>query len=143
MALELTHQFSITKPIGETFATILDLERLVPCVDGGRVLERTGPDSVAAEIEVAMGVMSMTFSGTVEIVERDAPSYRVRMTVRSREVSGQGDADADVEFHLAEGVGTIKTSAEITGTPMSMGESVAAGVLDAMITDFALTLSEI
>jgi carbon monoxide dehydrogenase subunit G len=142
MAIELTHQFPITKPVDEAFAVIVDLERLVPCVDGGSVLERTGPDSVVAEIEVAMGMMSMTFKGTVDTVEQDAGSHRALFAVRSSEVTGEGDADADVEFLLADGLGTIKTSARMTGTPMSMGEAVAAGVLDALITDFAGTLAE-
>ena len=141
MAIELTHQFPITRPVDEAFAVILDLERIVPCVDGGRVLERTGPDSVVAEIEVAIGMMSMTFKGTIDIIERDAGSHRARMAVKSSEVNGEGDADADVEFLLADGLGTIKTSARMTGTPMSMGETVAAGVLDALITDFAGTLA--
>ena len=39
-----------TKPIDESYAAIIDLERLVPCVEGGSVIEATGPDSVKAEI---------------------------------------------------------------------------------------------
>jgi carbon monoxide dehydrogenase subunit G len=142
MPIELTHHFPITKPIDEMFSMILDLERIVPCVEGGRVLEPIGPSSVGAEIEVAMGMMSMTFKGTVEIVEQSADPRRVLMAVKSKEVSGQGDADADVEFLLADSTGTINTTAHITGTPMSMGEAVAAGVLDAMINDFAQTFAE-
>ena len=42
--VELDHSFTTGKPIDETWDAILDLERLVPCVEGGRVLERTGPD---------------------------------------------------------------------------------------------------
>ena len=72
MAVELDHSFTTTKPIDESYAAILDLERVVPCVEGGSVLETTGPDAVKAEIKVKMGAMSMTFTGTVEIVEQDA-----------------------------------------------------------------------
>ena len=50
MATELDHSFTTEKPIGESFAAITDLERVIPCVDGGRVVEVTGPDSVKAEI---------------------------------------------------------------------------------------------
>ena len=50
MAIELDHPFTTDKPIDESYATILDLERTVPCVEGGSVIERTGPDSVNAEI---------------------------------------------------------------------------------------------
>ena len=50
--IELDHSFTNGKPVGETWEAILDLERLVPCVEGGHVLERTGPESVRAEIKV-------------------------------------------------------------------------------------------
>ena len=97
MAVELDHSFTTAKPIDESYATILDLERVVPCVEGGSVLERTGPDSVKAEIKVKMGAMSMTFTGTVEIVEQDAAAHRVVMRVKSKEAGGQGHANADVD----------------------------------------------
>jgi carbon monoxide dehydrogenase subunit G len=137
MAVELEHPFSTAKPIDESFATILDLERVVPCVEGGSVLERIGPDAVKAEIKIKMGAMSMTFTGTVEIVEQDAGAHRVVMSVKSREAGGQGHANATVTFALEDGGGTIHTSAQITGKAASMGEGVMVGVLDALITDFS------
>ena len=137
MAVELDHSFSTARPIDESYTTILDLERVVPCVEGGSVLERTGADSVRAEIRIKMGAMSLTFTGTVEIVEQDAEARRVVMRVASREAGGQGHANADVTFALHEGGGTIHTSAQITGTAASMGEGVMVGVLDALITDFS------
>jgi carbon monoxide dehydrogenase subunit G len=141
MAVELDHPFSTAKPIDESFATILDLERVVPCVEGGTVLETTGPESVRAEIKVKMGAMSMTFTGTVEIVEQDAEAHRAVMSVKSKEAGGQGHANATVEFALTDGGGTIHTNAQITGKAASMGEGVVVGVLDALITDFSGKLS--
>jgi uncharacterized protein len=143
MAVELDHPFSTSKPIDESYATVLDLEQLVPCVQGGTVLEKTGPNSVRAEIKVKMGAMSMTFTGTVEIVEQDASAHRMVMSVKSREAGGQGHANATVAFALTDGGGTIHTNAQITGTAASMGEGVVAGVLDALIKDFAGKLGEL
>ena len=143
MAIDLDHSFTTTKPIDESYATILDLERVVPCVEGGSILEATGPESVKAEIKVKMGAMSMTFTGTVEIVEQDAGPHRVVMRVKSKEAGGQGHANADVTFTLKDGGGTIHTNAQITGKAASMGEGVMVGVLDALIGDFAGKLSEL
>jgi carbon monoxide dehydrogenase subunit G len=109
----------------------------VPCVEGGSVLETTGPGSVRAEIKVRMGAMSMTFTGTVEIVEQDPETHRVVMSVKSKEAGGQGHANATVELALSEGGGTIHTNAQITGKAASMGEGVVVSVLDALITDFS------
>jgi uncharacterized protein len=143
VAVDLDHTFSTAKPIDESFAVITDLERVVPCVEGGSVVETTGPNSVKAEILVKMGAMSMTFTGTVDIVEQDAAAHRVVMSVKSKEAGGQGHANATVEFSLTDGGGTIHTNAQITGKAASMGEGVVAGVLDALIADFSGKLSQI
>ena len=141
MAVELDHSFSTTRPIDESFATILDLERIVPCVEGGSVIEATSPTSVKAEIKVKMGAMSMKFTGTVDIVEQDADAHRMVLSVKSREAGGQGYANATVMFTLSDGGGAIHTNAQITGKAASMGEGVVAGVLDALVADFAGKLS--
>jgi carbon monoxide dehydrogenase subunit G len=143
MATELDHSFTTTKPIDESFAAITDLERLVPCVEGGRVVETTGPDSVKAEIVMRMGAMSMTFTGTVEVAEKDPDAHRAVLRVKSREAGGQGHANAEVAFQLQDGGGSIHTSAQITGKAASMGEGVVIGVLDALITDFTRKVGEL
>ena len=136
MAVQLEHPFSTSKPLDESFAAITDLERVVPCVEGGNVLERTGDDSVKAEIVVRMGAMSLKFVGTVEITEKDPADHRAVMSVKSREAGGQGHANATVVFALSDGGGTVNTNAQITGKAASMGEGVVAGVLDELIKDF-------
>jgi uncharacterized protein len=138
--IELDHSFSTAKPIDETWETVLDLERVVPLVEGGRVIERTSPDAAKAEILVKMGAMSMTFTGTVEVIEKDPDAHRAVLQVKSREAGGQGHANADVVFGLSDGGGTIHTAAQITGKAASMGEGVVVSVLDAMIKDFAQKL---
>jgi uncharacterized protein len=143
MAVELDHSFTTTKPLDESFAAITDLERVVPAVQGGRVLERTDPDAVKAEILVKMGAMSMTFTGTVEVAEKDEADHRAVLVVKSREAGGQGHANATVTFDLEDGGGTIHTNAQITGKAASMGEGVVAGVLDALIKDFTTRLGDI
>src|SRR5579859_8204546 len=108
--VELDHSFSTSKPIDENWSSITDLEKLVPAVEGGRVIERTSPESVRAEIKVKMGAMSMTFTGTVTLTEQDAGAHRAVMEVKSREAGGQGYANATVTFTLTEGGGTLHTA---------------------------------
>lgn len=143
MAVELEHSFSTAKPIDESFAAILDLERVIPCVEGGRVLERTGPTSVRSEIDIRMGAMGLNFTGTVEVVEQDPADHRIVLDVKSKEAGGQGYANATITFSLSEGGGTISTRAQITGTAASMGEGVMVGVLDALVASFAEKLGQI
>jgi uncharacterized protein len=137
VAVELEHPFTTGKPADESYSAILDLDRVIPCVEGGSVLERTGPESARAEIKIKLGAMALTYTGTVEIVEQDPEAHRVVMSVKSKEAGGQGHANADVVFALSDGGGTIQTKAQITGTAASMGEGVMVGVLDALIKDFS------
>ena len=144
MAVQLEHAFTMSKPVDESFAALTDLEQVVPCVEGGHVLERTSDDAVKAEIVVKMGAMSMKFTGTVEITEKDAEAHRAVMVVKSREAGGQGHANATATFALADdSAGTLNTNAQITGKAASMGEGVVAGVLDALIKDFTGKLEKL
>ena len=143
MAIELENSFSTGKYPDENWQAILDLERLIPAVEGGKVIERISPDSAKAEIAVKMGAMSMKFTGTVSVIERDDAAHKAVLQVKSREAGGQGYANADITFALADGGGTIHTSAQITGKAASMGEGVVVTVLTALIDNFTENLKNI
>jgi carbon monoxide dehydrogenase subunit G len=141
--VELDHTFSTGKPAGYNWEAVLDLDRIIPCVEGGSVIERESPDLAKAEIKVKMGAMSMTFRGTVEVAERDEDAHRAVLKVKSKDVGGQGYANADVAFTLADGGGQIHTAAQVNGKAASMGEGVVFSVLDALIDDFTQKLAKI
>jgi carbon monoxide dehydrogenase subunit G len=143
VAVALDHPFTTERSLDDSFATILDLDRVIPCVEGATVLERTGPQSARAEIKVRMGAMSLTFTGTLEVTEQDAAAHHAVMTVKSREAGGQGYANATITFDLKDGGGNIHTDAQITGKAASMGEGVVSGVLDALVKDFAGKLGKL
>jgi uncharacterized protein len=140
MAVDLDHTFATGASVDQTYAGILDLERVIPLVEGGSVTGKEGDDKVDAQILVKMGAMSMTFAGTVEVVEKDEAAHRAVLRVRSKEQGGNGYANADVTFALDDGEGTLHTHAQISGKAASMGEGVVAGVLDALINDFTSKL---
>jgi len=141
--IELDHSFDTGRSIEENWEAILDLDRIIPCVEGGSVLERTAADGARAEINVKMGAMSMKFTGTVTVSDRDDARHRAVLQVKSREAGGQGYANADVTFTLSGTGGTIHTEAQITGKAASMGEGVVVSVLDALINNFAERLATI
>src|SRR3954453_21758264 len=103
--VELDHSFQNGKPEDYNWDAILDLDRLVPCVQGGRVVERTSPSEAKAEVKVKMGAMSMAFAAAVAVVEQADSAKRAVMKVKAGEVGGQGHANADVAFELNDGGG--------------------------------------
>ena len=141
--VELNHRFETGKDPDYNWGAILDLDRIIPCVEGGKVLERESDEKAKAEIKVKMGAMSMTFRGTVEVTARDDEAHTAVLAVRSKDTGGSGYANADVTFDLNGDGGAINTKATINGKAASMGEGVVQTVLDAMIKDFTTKLAKI
>ncbi len=145
--MQFDNEFAVEKPIDEVWATMLDLERVVPCVPDARVLERTSDTSVKAEIKIRLGSMSMNYSGPAEIVESDDAAHRAVLKARAKEAGGQGNAEASVEIRLAEaGEGTeakLHSDVIVTGKAAQMGEGIIAAVTEAMIKQFAENLGKI
>jgi len=141
--VELNHRFETGGDTAHNWDAILDLDRLIPCVEGGKVLERESDEKAKAEIKVKMGAMSMTFRGTVEVASRDDDARTAVFAVRSKDTGGSGYANADVTFALNDGGGDINTKATINGKAASMGEGVVQTVLDAMIKDFTTKLAKL
>jgi carbon monoxide dehydrogenase subunit G len=141
--VELDHSFSTGKPAGYNLDAILDLDRIIPCVEGGKVIERESPDLAKAEIKVKMGAMSMTFKGTVEVASKDEAAHHAVLRIKSKDTGGSGYANADVTFTLNGESGQLHTAAQITGKAASMGEGVVSTVLDALIKDFTTKLAAI
>jgi carbon monoxide dehydrogenase subunit G len=131
--VELDHTFETGKPADYNLEAVTDLERVIPCVEGGTVLEPVSDDEVKAEIKVKMGAMSMTFRGTVAVVEKDG--NRALLRVKSRDTGGSG--------YVEDGGGKVHTAATISGKAASMGEGIVQSVLDALIKDFTTKLAAI
>ena len=94
--VELNHTLRNRQGPDYNWDAILDLDRIIPCVEGGKVLERESDEKAKAEIKVKMGAMSMTFRGTVEVTSRDDEAHTAVLAVRSKDTGGSGYANADV-----------------------------------------------
>ena len=144
--MQFDNEFSVAKPIDEVWATMLDLERVVPAVPDAKVLERTSDKSVTAEIKIRLGSMSMNYSGPAEIVEQDDAAHRAVLKARAKEAGGQGNAEASVEIQLAEADGgtdaKLHSDVIVTGKAAQMGEGIIAAVTEAMIKQFAENLGK-
>src|SRR5215475_11414156 len=100
--MEFDNTFAVTAPIDEVWKTMLDVERVVPCVPGARVVEQTGDDAYKVEIKIKLGPVSMTYKGDVEVAEADEDNHRAVLKVKAREARGQGTATAAVQMDLSE-----------------------------------------
>jgi uncharacterized protein len=145
--MEFDNSFTVQKPLDEVWDTMVDLERVVPCVPGARVLEKTGDRAVNAEVQIKLGAMNMNYSGPAEIVEQDDSAHRAVLNARAKEAGGQGNADANVTMQLTGSDSTtevaLHSQINVTGKAAQMGEGVIVAVTEGMIKEFAQNLAEL
>src|SRR3954452_3602695 len=144
--MKVENTFAVDAPIDEVYATLLDVERVAPCVPGAEVLEKTGDNAYQVAIKVRVGPISMTYRGNVEIVERDDENHRAVMRARARETRGQGTADARVDLSLVqEGPttkGTMVADVQLAGRAAAMGRGVIQDVSAKIVTTFSQNLEQ-
>jgi carbon monoxide dehydrogenase subunit G len=143
--MEFENEFEVQAPLDEVWNTMLDVERVAPCVPGAEVLERTGEDAYSVGIKVKVGPVSMQYKGQVEIVSKDPEAHRAVMSARARESRGQGTATAQVEMHLSGDNGSthgkLATEVALSGRAAAMGQSVIQDVSAKIVDQFAQNLA--
>ncbi len=142
---DFSHNFSVPKPIDQVWATMTQLDQVLPMVPDASVTEGTGA-KVTAQIKIRLGSMTMQYTGPAEIIEKNDAAHHAVMTAAAREKGGQGNADARVEVQLTSAGsgtnGTLKSSINVTGKAAQMGEGMVGPVTDALIKGFATNLAK-
>ena len=91
--MEFENSLTVGASASEVWATLMDIERVAPCLPGAEVLERVGGDTykvgvkvkLGPGVNVKLGPISMLYRGRVEIVERDDGARRATMRAKAKE----------------------------------------------------------
>ncbi len=144
--MKFENRFVVQAPIADVWQTLMDVQRVAPCMPGAEVLEQVGDNAYKVAVKVKVGPISMTYRGQVEIVERDDDARRATMHAKAKEARGQGTADARIHMSLAEQAdgthATIETEVQLSGRAAAMGRGVIGDVAEKLIQTFAANLAE-
>lgn len=143
--MELNHEFTVPVPVDDAWETLLDIERVAPCMPGAAVEEYDGK-TVTGSVKVKVGPVTVTYKGTAVFEEQDEAAHRMVLAASGRETRGQGTARAKVTATMAERDGattvSVRTDLTVTGRPAQFGRGVMAEVGDRLIGQFADCLSQ-
>ncbi|MGW1558691.1 SRPBCC family protein [Streptomyces sp. NPDC002144] len=143
--MELHHEFSVPVPVDDAWRTLLDIERVAPCMPGATVEEYDGK-TVTGAVKVKVGPITVTYKGTAVFEEQDEAAHRMVLIASGRETRGQGTARATVTGTLSERDGgtavSVRTDLTVTGRPAQFGRGVLAEVGDRLVGQFAQCLAE-
>src|SRR5215510_4060347 len=143
-AVEFEHEFTVPVAVDEAWKTLLDVERIAPCMPGA-TLESVDGDDVTGAVKVKVGPITMTYHGTAHFEEKDESQHLAVISASGRETRGTGPARATVHTQLHdEGDYTrvvVATSLSVTGRPAQFGRGVMQEVGGKLIGQFAQCLA--
>lgn len=141
MATQVNETFTVSNP-DQAWGVVSDVNKLVPCVPGAKILSAESSTKAKAEIDVNMGSMGMKFSGPVEIVEQDSGSRRAVIKATAKEAGGQSNADGTVTITIGGDSAKVDATANVSGKAASMGEGTVQAVLKQLVTQFTGNLAK-
>lgn len=143
--MQLENEFIVPIGIDDTWATLLDLERVVPCFPGA-TLESVDGDSFTGSVKMKLGPVSMVYKGSGTFTERDEGARRAVITAKGRESRGSGTANATTTMQLTEdGTATkviLTTELTVTGKVAQFGRGVMNDVADKILMQFASCVAD-
>lgn len=141
MAIALNNEFTVKSSPDETYALLVDVERVAPCIPGAEMTGANAEGGHDATMTVRVGPMKLAFSGSVKIVEQDERARRAVMVAKGREQRGQGTAQAEMQMSVEDAAGasrvTIGTDVQVAGKLAQIGSGVMADVAGRMISEMA------
>lgn len=142
--MDLDSAFTVTAPIDQVWATLMDFEEVAGCVPGAQVLNKLSEDAYQVGMKVKLGPVTMQYKGQMEVVERDEQAYRAVLKGSAKEARGQGTAQATAHLQLVEDGattrGTVHADVALSGRAAAMGQGVIGSVTDSMMGQFATNL---
>lgn len=143
--MRISNEFVVHAPVERSWELLTDVESLVRCVPGVRLVGADG-DRHLTEARIKIGPAVVACSGTARLVEKDERARRIVVEAdgRSRRGEGTGTALLTAELHGRGGdtVVSVVTDLELTGGLTRWNEAVLTEVAGGLMERCARGLDE-
>ena len=142
--MKIDNEFTVAAPIQQAWDTMLNLERIAPCLPGAAIQEEKGEGEYEGTMKVKIGPITANYKGTVKFEEVDEENHRAVLQATGRDARGQGTASATITSTLQEEGDstkvTVETDMKLTGRAAQFGRGIAQDVATKMLGQFASCL---
>ena len=141
--MHLSGEHRFTAPRERVYDFLLDPDTLRSCLPGCEQLDETGEDEYSATMKIGIGMIKGTFTGNVQISERNAPSS-YRMRVEGKGPQGQVAGDGVLELIEEDGGTLVKWAgdANVRGTLARIGSRVIQPAASTIVGQFFKCLEQ-
>ncbi|EWT05177.1 carbon monoxide dehydrogenase, partial [Intrasporangium chromatireducens Q5-1] len=145
--MQLVNEFTVGVGAERAFATLSDLERVVPCIPGARFEGRDGED-YHGRVGLRIGPVGLNLASTATVVECDGAARRLVVRGVARDRSGQGGANALVTMTVGdEGAGRsqvrVVTDLDLSGRVAQFGGAAIKQVNRRIVAQFIRELDSL
>jgi uncharacterized protein len=144
--MKINNEFTVGAPIQQAWDTMLNLERIAPCLPGAAIQEEKDEGEYDGTMKVKIGPITANYKGTVKFEEVNEDNHRAVLQATGRDARGQGTASATIVSTLQEeGDGTkvsVETDMKLTGRAAQFGRGIAQDVATKMLDQFASCLEK-
>jgi carbon monoxide dehydrogenase subunit G len=142
--MKINNEFTVGAPIQQAWDTMLNLERIAPCLPGAAIQDEKDEGEYDGTMKVKIGPITANYKGTVKFEEVDEENHRAVLQATGRDARGQGTASATIVSTLQEEADGTKVSVEtdmkLTGRAAQFGRGIAQDVATKMLDQFASCL---
>jgi len=139
--MQLENSFSVAAPPDRVFAYLLDVNKVVGCVPGAELSEVVDPTTFKGKVKVKVGPITVGYSGTARIADRNDATRSATLEAEGRETTGPGSARAKALMTVeADGGGStvkIVTEYSVAGRVAQFGRGVMEDVSRRIVNDMA------
>ena len=143
--MKMENEFTVEAPVEQAWETLLDLERITPCLPGAALEEESG-DEYKGTMTIRLGPVTQKYNGTVSFEETDEESRRAVLKADGKDARGQGTASATITSTLSEEDGDVhvlvETDMNLTGRVAQFGRGMHKEVASKIMGRFSECLEK-
>jgi carbon monoxide dehydrogenase subunit G len=145
--VKLEQSFEVRAPVGRVWETLIDIERVAPCLPGAEITEAGDDGTYRGTFSVRLGPTTAAYRGELNMEELDEQARRVVMRATGQDKRGQGSAKATIVSTMhEEGELTrvdVETDFTITGRLARFGRGgMIQDISNRLLKDFADCLQQ-
>ena len=139
--MQLENSFSVGAPPDKVFAYLIDVNKVVGCVPGAELSLVVDPTTFKGKVKIKVGPITVAYSGTAKIVDRNDEQHSATLEAEGRETTGPGSARAKALMSVEpDGAGStvkIVTDYNVAGRVAQFGRGVMEDVSRRIVNDMA------
>ena len=136
---KITDSFRVATPLATTWKTLLDIERIAPCMPGAQLQEIEG-DEFRGVVKVKVGPITAQYKGAARLAEVDEGAHSIVIDASGRDTRGNGNASAKVLVKMRDDAGgthvDIETDLNVTGKVAQFGRGIMSDVSAKLLKQF-------